>query len=409
MKDRTAREVASLRDPGKHRVSRNLYLQVTDTGARSWLFRYMRHGVPHWHGLGSYDLVSLAGARDKALACRKLILQSGDPIEHERAQKMQVLLAKASTITFAEAAAKVTAIKAREFHNRKHAAQWSSTLKTYANPLIGPLPVSDVALEHVVSVLEPHWLHKTETMKRLRGRIEKVLAWATVSGYRTGDNPARWKGNLDALLPQPGKVARVKHFEALPIDEVGGFMQALRRRAGMAARAVEYQTLTATWSSAVRFARWGEIDFQRKIWTIPGDRLLKRGEQEYFRVPLSDDAIALLRGLEQGDDDQLVFPALKGGPLSDMSLSAVMRRMGLTATVHGTARSSFKDWCSERTNYDNIVSEAALAHVNGCKVEQSYRRGDLFEKRRRLMQAWAKFCASPARATGEIVPMAGRQ
>jgi Arm DNA-binding domain len=409
MKDLTAREVFAIRKPGKHRVSRQLYLQLTETDARSWLFRYERNGVAHWHGLGSCDLVTLAEARDAAIECRKLLRSGLDPIEEKKTAKANLIARQTATITFHEAAQKVAAFKATEFKNAKHARQWPSTLETYAFPVIGKLPVADVALEHVVSVLEPHWLDKTETMKRLRGRLEKVLAWATVSGYRTGDNPARWKGNLDAVLPQPGKVAKVKHFERVPIDDIGAFMQQLRQRDGMAARSVEYQILTATWSAAVRFARWGEIDFERKVWTIPGVRLLKRGEMAQFRVPLSDDAIALLRGLEQGDEDQLLFFAPRGGALSDMSLSAVMRRMGLTATVHGTARSTFKDWAVERTSYDNIVSEAALAHVNGCKVEQSYRRGDLFERRRKLMNAWAKFCASLPRAKGEVVELAARR
>jgi integrase len=371
----------------------------------SWLFRYWRNGKAHWHGLGSYDLVSLSEAREKVLACRKLLLAGIDPIEHARAQKTQALLAKVATITFAEAAAKVTALMATEFHSRKHAAQWSSTIETHTNPVIGRLPVGAVTLEHVVSVLEPHWLTKTETMKRLRGRIEKVLAWATVSGYRTGDNPARWKGNLDAVLPKPSKVTKVEHFEAVPIDDIGAFTADLRQREGMAPRALEFKILTATWSAAVRFARWGEIDLQRKVWTIPGDRLLKRGERDQFRVPLSDEAIAVLSGLYRVEGTDLVFLAPRGGPLSDASLSAVMRSMGLTATPHGTARSTFKDWCSERTNFDNIISDAALAHVNGTKVEQSYRRGDLFEKRRRLMQAWAKFCTTPPQATGEVVQL----
>jgi integrase len=407
MKDLTFKAVAALRLPGKHRASRSLYIQVTESGARSWLFRYMRHGVARWHGLGSCDLVSLAEARDKAIACRRALLEGVDPIERKRAVRAAAVAAKAATITFAEAAAKVAAMKSREFRNAKHAAQWSTTLETYANPVIGKMNVNDVDLEHVVSVLEPIWLTKTETAKRLRGRIEAVLAWATVSKYRSGDNPARWRGNLDAVLPKPGKVTRVEHFPALPIDETPGFMAELRKRDGMAERALELMILTAAWPAAVRFARWGEIDLEREIWTIPGERLLKRGEMEQFRVPLPDAAVALLRGLYRVND--YVFTAARGGPLSDAALSLSMRRMGVAATPHGTARSTFKDWATERTSYDNIVSEAALAHANGCKVEQSYRRGDLFERRRKLMNAWAKFCASPPRAEGEVVALGGKR
>jgi hypothetical protein len=386
--------------PGLHAVGgvASLYLHVTvnpTTGAfrRSWILRALIGAKRVDLGLGSYPTVTLGIARDRAREARELIRQGIDPREERRKARATLIAQQAAAMTFREAARKVTAIKVTEFKNAKHAAQWASTIETYANPVIASLPVGDVALEHVVSILEPIWLTKTETAKRLRGRIEAVLAWATVSGHRSGDNPARWKGNLDAVLPKPGKIVKVKHFEAVPIDNVGAFMRGLRQRDGMAARAVEFQILTATWSGAIRFARWQEIDLERKEWAIPGDRLLKRGEIKQFRVPLSDDAMAVLRGVDQGEDDDLVFPAPRGGTLSDMSLSAVMRRMGLTATVHGTARSTFKDWATERTNYDNIVSEAALAHVNGCKVEQSYRRGDLFEKRRKLMTAWAKFCA----------------
>jgi integrase len=323
-----------------------------------------------------------------------LIRQGIDPRDERRRAKAALIAQQAAALSFREAAQKVTAIKVTEFKNAKHAAQWSSTLETYAYPVIGKLPVADVTLEHVMSILEPIWLTKTETATRLRGRIEAVLAWATVLKYRSGDNPARWKGNLDAVLPKPGKVAKVKHFEALPIDDIGAFMQELRTRDGIAAKALEFQILTATWTGAIRFARWKEIDLERKVWTIPGGRLLKRGEQEEFRVPLSDAALDVLLRLGRGSGDALVFRAPKGGPLSDRSLTAVLRRMGLTATPHGTARSTFKDWASEGTNYDNIVSEAALAHVNGCKMEQSYRRGELFEKRRRLMRDWATFCGT---------------
>jgi integrase len=399
--------------PGLHAVGgvTGLYLQVSPSRTnpavlrRSWILR-VTIGVDRPDlGLGSYPTVTLAMARERAREAREQIRQGIDPREEKRKAKAALIARQASTMSFREAAQKVAAIKAIEFKNTKHAAQWSSTLETYAFPVIGKLPVADVALEHVVSILEPIWLTKTETATRLRGRIEKVLAWATVSKYRSGDNPARWKGNLDAILPKPGKVAKVEHFKALPIDDIGAFMQKLRQRDGMAARALEFQILTATWYGAISSARWSEIDLERKVWTIPGERLLKRGEMEHFRVALSDAAIDVLRGLGQGEDDDLVFPAPKGGPLSDMSLSAVMRRMKVDATPHGTARSTFKDWAAERTSYDNMLSEAALAHVNGCKVEQSYRRGDVLDRRRKLMRDWATFCASPQQQKGKVIEM----
>jgi Arm DNA-binding domain len=391
--------------PGLHAVGgvTGLFLQVSrgrvnpDVLRRSWILRATVGAKRRDIGLGSFPDVTLQRAREKARALRDQIGAGLDPVEERRKVRAALIAQQAAALSFREAARKFVAIKVTEFQNVKHAAQWLRTLETYAYPMIGNLPVSDVELEHVVAVLEPIWLTKTETAARLRGRIEAVLAWATVSKFRSGPNPARWKGNLDAVLPKPGKVMKVKHFEALPIDDMGGFMQRLRSREGTAARAVEFQILTATWSGAIRFARWAEIELERKVWTIPGGRLLKRGEMDQFRVPLSDDAVALLRGLGQGESDALVFPAPKRGPLSDMSLTAVMRRLGLTATVHGTARSTFKDWAAERTSYDNIVSEAALAHVNGCKVEQSYRRGDMFERRRRLMRDWSEFCGQPSK------------
>jgi integrase len=401
-------KVRNLMDkPGLHAVGgvNGLLLQVSrgkSSGQlrRSWILRAVVGAKRRDIGLGSYPTVTVGIARDRAREVREQIRQGMDPTEQRRKARAELIAKQAVSMTFAQAANAVTAMKATGFRNAKHAAQWASTLDTYANPVIGKLPVEGVTLDHVVSILEPIWLTKTETAKRLRGRIESVLAWAAVKrSDQSYANPARWNGNLDVLLPAPGKVAKVEHFKALPIYEIGGFMADLRQRKGEATRALEFQILTATWPAAIRFARWGEIDFDRKVWTIPGERLLKRGEQEYFRVPLPEDALALLRRLGPGKADELVFPAPRGGPLSDASLSAVMKRMKVDATPHGSARSTFKDWAAERTSYDNIVSEVALAHVNGCKVEQSYRRGDLFERRRRLMRDWAKFLATVQPAT----------
>jgi integrase len=396
-------------EPGLHAVGgvNGLLLQVSRGKSRqlrrSWILRTMVGARRRDIGLGSYPTVTLGIARDRAREAREQIRAGIDPIEERRRARADLIARQASTITFSGAAAKVAAMKAREFRNRKHAAQWSSTLETYANPVIGKLPVADVALEHVVSILEPIWLTKTETAKRLRGRIEAVLAWAIVSGYRTADNVARWKGNLDAVLPKPGKVAKVEHFAAVPIDDVGAFMRALRRRDGMAARALEFAVLTAARSGEVRGAKWSEIDLQSKTWVVPAARMKAHKEH---RVPLSDDAMAVLTRLDRTGD--LVFPAPRGGMLSDMTLTAVLRRMKVDATVHGF-RSTFKDWASERTAYPNEISEAALAHINGDKVEAAYRRGTLFEKRRRLMRDWARFCGAAASAGDKVVPLAARR
>jgi integrase len=400
-------KVRALMDkPGLHAVGgvAGLLLQVSrgQSGQlrRSWVLRTVIGARRPDIGLGSYPSVTAGIARDRAREVKEMIARGIDPLAERRKLRTELIASQATAITFADAAAKVTAMKAQEFRNRKHAAQWGSTLETYANPVIGKLPVADVTLAHAVSILEPIWLSKTETAKRLRGRIEAVLAWATVSGYRTGDNVARWKGNLDAILPKPGKVAKVEHYKAVPFVEIGEFMVQLRQRKGIAARAVEFAILTAARSGEVRGARWSEIDLQAKTWIVPAERMKAHKEH---RVPLSDDAVALLISLERTGD--LVFPAPQGGgKLSDMSLTAVLRRMKVDATVHGF-RSSFKDWARERTSYPNEISEAALAHVNGDKTEAAYARGDLFEKRRRLMRDWAKFVGTVQQQDARVVSL----
>jgi integrase len=400
-------KVRALMDkPGLHAVGgvKGLLLQVSrgQSGQlrRSWVLRAMVGAKRRDIGLGSYPTVTVGIARDKARAAREKILAGIDPMEERRRARAELIASQAIAITFAEAAAKVTAMKAKEFRNRKHAAQWGSTLDTYANPVIGKLPVADVTLAHVVSILEPIWLTKTETATRLRGRIEAVLAWAIVSSYRTADNVARWKGNLDAILPKPGKVAKVEHHKAVPFVEIGTFMAELGQRKGMAARAVEFAILTAARSGEVRGARWEEIDLQSKTWIVPAERMKAHKEH---RSPLSADAVNLLTSLER--TSELVFPAPQGGTLSDMALTAVLGRMGVDATVHGF-RSSFKDWTRERTSYPNEISEAALAHVNSDRTEAAYARGDLFEKRRRLMRDWARYVGTVQQpVSASVVPL----
>lgn len=377
-----------------------LSLQVTETGARSWILRATIGARRRDVGLGPYPDVTLAQARERAREAREQIRQGIDPVEQRRAMRAALVASQSPRITFDEAARKFLAAKRHEFKNPKHAAQWGSTIETYASPVIGRLSVDAVELAHLVQILEPIWLSKTETAKRLRGRIEAVLAWATVSGFRTGDNPATWKNNLDAILPKPGKVAKVKNHRALPIDEMGGFMAELRKREGMAAQALRFLILTAARSGEVRGATWEEIDLDAKLWTIPGERM-KAGREH--RVPLSDEAVALLKALPRLKGSPYVFPAPRGGTLSDMTISAVTRRMEVDAVPHGF-RSTFRDWCAERTNYPREVAEMALAHTIESKVEAAYRRGDLFEKRRRMMRDWAKFCGT-IQTAGEVVPM----
>jgi len=382
--------------PGIHAVggAAGLVLQVKESGAASWLLRTVVGGRRRAIGLGPFPDVGLKDARDKARTMRDQIREGIDPVEERKAARRRLMAANASRITFDEAARQYIAAKRHEFRNPKHVKQWESTLATYASPVIGKLPVADVELSHIVSILEPIWYDKTETASRLRGRIENVLAWATTSGYRKGDNPARWRGHLDTVLPKPSKVSKVRHFRALPFTEVGAFMETLRPREGMAARALEFLILTAARSGEVRGATWDEIDLDAGVWTIPAERI--KGGREH-RVPLSDDAVALLKSLPVFEGSPYVFPAARGGPLSDAALSALLNRMNVEAVPHGF-RSTFRDWASERTSYPHEVVEMSLAHVIPDKVERAYRRGDLFRKRQRLMADWMKYCRQPEKA-----------
>jgi integrase len=407
MKDLTARQVMTLREPGKHRVSRNLYLQVTEAGGRSWLFRYMRHCAPHWHGLGSYDLVTLAEARDKALACRRLIREGGDPIDQARAEQTKTLREVASTMTFQECGKAYIAAHEPGWRNPKHRQQWRNTLTTYVYPMIGALPVQAVDTAMVMKILEPIWTAKPETAGRVRGRIESVLDWATVRQFRTGDNPARWKGHLDQLLPKKGKIHKVRHQPAMPYGDVPAFMAELRGQASTSARALEFTVLHTVRTGETAGATWSEIDREAKIWTIPAGRI--KAEREH-RVPLSDRAIAILDALpREPGNDHLFIGARAGKGLSDMAMLELLRGMaGNGYTVHGF-RSSFRDWCAEQTNYPRELAEVALAHALKDKTEAAYQRGDLLEKRRRLMRDWARYCASPPPREGKVVSLQARR
>ena len=382
-------EVRRLNTPGYHAVGgvSGLLLQVTRTGGRSWILRFRIGDKRRDLGLGPFPDVTLAQAREKARAARELIAQGLDPVESRREVVADMVAKQAKTLTFDEATKKFMSKKGNEFRNRKHAAQWTRTLETYAGPVIGSLSVSQIELAHIVSVLDPIWTTKTETATRLRGRIEAVLNWATVSGYRTGPNPAQWRGNLDALLAKPGKLKNVQHRRALAIADTPAFLEELRKREGMSARALEFIILTATRSGEVRGAEWPEIDFEAEIWTVPAARM-KAGREHL--VPLSVDALELLKGLPRHEGCTFVFASPRLGQLSDMSISAVTRRMEVDGVPHGF-RSTFRDWCSECTNYPHEVAEMALAHTIPNAVERAYRRGNLLEKRRSLMNDWCRF------------------
>ena len=401
----TARAVQAQKIPGTYGDGGGLYLQVARGGAKSWILRYQRDGKRHALGLGGLADVSLAEARDKAADARRMLAAGADPIEARRAEreKIEVAIAVAKIVTFRDAADRYIAAHRAGWRNPKHAAQWGSTLETYVHPHFGALPVEAVDVGLVLQAIEPIWSTKPETASRVRGRIEAILDWARARGYRQGENPARWRGHLDNLLPRPSKVRRVEHHAALPYPEIGAFMAELRQQDGVAARALEFVILTAARTGEALGARWDEINLAERLWTIPGERM-KAGREH--RVPLSDAALAIVERMAAIRMGEHVFPSVRSGrPLSNMALLMTLRRMGRgDLTAHGF-RSSIRDWTAERTGFSAEVAEMALAHAVGDKVEAAYRRGDLFEKRRQLAEAWAKFTVAPAADGQQVVPI----
>lgn len=397
-------QATKLKKPGLHGDGAGLWLKVTKHGSKSWIFRFTPHGgVERWTGLGSFPDVSIAEARETAAELRKMVRHGIDP-RQERQKRLVLKQANPTkTATFAWCAEQYIDAHKAGWKNAKHVSQWENTLATYANPVIGNLPVETVDTAHAMKILEPIWPTKSETASRLRGRIESILDWATTKNLRTGENPARWKGHLDNLLPARSKLARVQHHPALPWSEMADFMAALRKQVGVSARALEFAILTAARSGEVRGMVWTEVDFSTGMWVVPADRM--KAEKEH-RVPLTERALQVLRFAKEATalmNTQLVFPGttftkpadseaptLK--PLSDMSLTAVLRRMERSdITVHGF-RSSFRDWAAEETDFPRDMAEMALAHTVGNAVEAAYRRGDMLEKRRHMMAEWAKHC-----------------
>ena len=383
--------VSRLSKPGLHAVGGvpGLALQVLSSGGRTWILRAMIGNRRREMGLGGYPGVTLAMAREAAREARDLIRRGIDPIEAAKEAREELRVTPIVAYTFRAASEAYIAAHEASWKNAKHRDQWTATLKNYAYPVMGKLDVAAIELPHVMRVLEPIWLRKTETAKRLRGRIEMVLDWAGARGFREGPNPARWRGHLDKLLAKPSKVHRIVHHRALPIDEISAFMTRLRAAEGVGARALEFAILTAARSGEVRGATWKEIDLDARLWTISAERMKAAREH---RAPLSDAAVAVLKVMPPGRPDSYVFRAPHGGRLSDMTISSVLRRLDVDAVPHGF-RSTFRDWVAERTAYPNEVAEMALAHAVGNKVEAAYRRGDLFEKRLAMMNDWAEFCA----------------
>jgi integrase len=382
--------VARLKKPGHYCDGGGLYLQVSIARTRSWVYRFRRQGRLREMGLGPLHVMSLADARETAARYRKMVFEGIDPIEARSAERARQHAIAACSRTFNECSKAFIKANRAGWKNEKHAVQWENTLATYASPVIGPLPAREIDTALVVRVLEPIWQVKPETASRVRGRIESVLDWATVHRYREGENPARWKGHLDKVFPARTKVRKVRHHAALPYAQAAAFMKALMAQEGLAARALELLVLTAARTTEVIGAVRGEFDLDAATWTVPAEQM-KAGRPH--RIPLSGPALALVRGLLDGAEGDLVFPgAKKGRPLSNMAMLTVLRRMNSAGlTVHGF-RSTFRDWAAECTRYPNEMAEMALAHTVDDKVEAAYRRGDMFRRRKQMMDDWAAHC-----------------
>ena len=399
-KELSALAVQRLTAPGMHAVGgvAGLYLCVSPSGSRSWIARVNVDGKRREMGLGSFPDVSLSIAREKARAARSDTTMGIDPVAHRKEARSARQALKATQKTFADCAKAYIEAHSDSWRNAKHRAQWPATFETYVYPTMGTVLVGEVTQAHVMAVLLPIWKTKTQTATRLRGRIEQVLAWATAAGFRQGENCARWTGLLDQLLPTPGKVSKPRHHPAVRVDDMPAFIKALRQHDGLSPKALEFAVLTAARSGEVRGANWAEIDLEAAVWTVPKERM-KAGKEH--RVPLNTQAIKLLEAMPRIEGTELVFPAPRGGQLSDMALTALTRRMnfrddaGRVCVPHGF-RSSFRDWVFERTDYPRDLAEAALAHALENKVEAAYRRGDALERRRAMMQAWANYCEGVA-------------
>jgi integrase len=385
----TAIKIGNLKTRGHYADGGNLYLRVAPGGSKGWIFRYGFAGKTRDAGLGPYPTVSLLKAREQAAEWRRMVVAGVDPIEARKEERQAIRLASAKAKTFAECANAFIASHESGWSNAEHRRQWRATLETYAFPVMGDLPVEAVDTTLVLKVLEPIWNVKPETASRLRCRIEAVLSWAKVRRYRQGENPALWRGHLDHLLPAPSKVRPLKHHAAMPYREIGTLMEKLRADSCTSARAIEFMILTATRRGETLGAQWEEIDLDQRMWTVPAARMKARREH---RVPLSARAIAILKEMVEVRCNEFVFPGAKQGRSWSRSTSErVFQRLNVKATAHGF-RSSFRDWAAEMTNYPREAAEIALAHTVGDAVERAYARGDLFDKRRLLMEAWAAYC-----------------
>ena len=380
-----------LKEPGLWAVGgvAGLYLHVNARGARSWILRVVVGDKRRDMGLGGYPDIGVADARQKAREARLKIEQGIDPILLRKQAKSELMALQATDKTFEQAAGEYIKIHADSWSNDKHRKQWESTLAAYAFPVVGKLSLRHIRQEHILKILEPIWTTKTETATRVRGRMESILDWAKVKGLRSGENPAAWKGHLDHMLPAPTRLKKIEHLTAVPVREMPGFMVKLRQAAGIAAQALEFLILTAARSGEVRGITWEEVSLDDALWIVPAERMKMKKEH---RVPLSNRAVDILKSQPRIDGNPLVFPAPRGSQMSDATMSAVLKRMNVDATVHGF-RSSFRDWCGDYTNYPRDLAEQCLAHGADDPVEAAYRRGDALERRREIMNEWSKFVA----------------
>lgn len=400
----TALEVAKATKPGMYFDGEGLYLQVTGPQSRSWIYRYTLRGKARWLGLGSADVVSLADARARRDDARSQISTGIDPVEARKSDKAQGRLAEAKSVTFKEAAEKYITDHAATWRNEKHQKQWRATLETYVYPTIGALPAGFIMGSHIVAILRPIWIEKHETARRVRGRVEAILDYAADPDDPAYRNPAALTAQLRKKLPKRPSTSRRKNFPALPYADIPAFMAELRKREGFAARALEFTILSAARSREALSCRWDEIDLDAAIWTVPALRM--KGGREH-KVPLSPMAVDIVRQMKAVRQGQFVFPGQKSGrSLSEMAMLVVLRRMNTAhATVHGF-RACFRTWCAEQTAFPREVAEAALAHVIEDETERAYQRGDMFERRARLMREWGDYCAAVPRAGG-VVPIRG--
>src|SRR5215471_16676445 len=396
----SAFKVAKAKEPGMYGDGGGLYLRVADGGSKQWIYRYVTNGRPRDMGIGPVHVLTLAEAREKAREASKLRLEGIDPIAAKHAQRAAAAVAAASAMTFRQCAEGFIKDNEASWTNYKHRLEWERSLARYAFPVLGNLPIASIDTPLVLKVLKPLWERVPETASRVRGRIENVLGWATVHHYRTADNPARWKGHLEHALPARSKVAKVKHHAALPYTQTGLFMAKVRKDSRIGARCLEFIALTVARVGEANLAEWNEIDFAERVWTVPAKRM-KAGKEH--RVPLSKAALAVVEDMRAIRVSDYIFPGKRTGrPVgANTALRIAKETADIDITTHGL-RSTFRDWAAERTSFPNEVVEMALAHAINSAVEAAYRRGDLFEKRRRLMEAWADYCGKSI-ASGKVV------